>query len=174
MRFMPDQAPKRGKSWMAVAGIVPFFALCAGPIYLTSRVIVGGEGLQGIILGAIIGFFVYLILNAAVAPLARRVCPGRLRTFQSGLIIVVVAILGFFFVWPFLHKDPSTYYTGDPTAQYQITYSDGKQEVRTGAAIGIEKWEFAAGVRVGVAAAVLLLAFFSAFERDPSPGAKET
>ena len=58
---------------------------------------------------------------------------------------------------PLLRRDPRAYY-GNPDSEYEVRYSSGRVETKSGAEIGVEKWNEDVGLYVGASLSWGLLA----------------
>lgn len=150
--------------YFLLIGILSSFALCGGIIFFFKGIIIGGSGMKGILLGTLGGGIGILILSAAGEALSERLfstarAKRGLDLVKYLLLLALISSFVYYLLIPTFRRSPTEYgYARD--AQYEITYSSGKRETKTGAELSLEKWEYQAGLYLAltlVATAVWLV-----------------
>lgn len=140
--------PDRG-GLVILIGIVACVAVCGAAIYFVKGIIVGGSGIKGMLLGTLLGGMAALLLGALGELPKKNLASARAKAgvdlARSLLMLGLVAAFAYWVLLPILRRDPASYYYGAPLAQYRVTYSSGREEIRSGAELAMEKWEFRAG-----------------------------
>lgn len=135
--------------WIILLGIVGSLIVSGAIIYFVKGFVVGGGGVKGSLLGTVVGFIGAVIFSALVEPLKRFFASAQAKTrfevARSFVQLGIAALVVYLVVVPLFRADPTSYYYGAPTAQYRVTYLSGKEELRSGAELATEKWEFRTG-----------------------------
>ena len=148
---MAEQA--EGRNWTTLwvfLGIAGYIAACVGGIYLLTGEIVGEKGFKGLLAGSIGSAFGAIILGAIASSILDRwkEAPAKrawLSLAVTGVFLACIVAFGWRFTWPVLHAHPERYYA-PPDTRYEVTYTSGKKEMKTGAQLGMESWSWDVGL----------------------------
>lgn len=160
---MAEQRTVDRSGWWLVAGLLGQLLACYAVVYKVSGRIMLGDGFKGIFAGTVGSLFALLLLVAGVTVTTEKstaAVRARIRLGGSVALLAAVAAFGWFVTLPVLRHDPSTYYYGSATATYDVTYSSGKTEQRSGASLGEEKWDWAVALRLSATLALGAAALF--------------
>lgn len=160
--------------WLIAAALLAQLAACYGVVYKTSGRLLGGEGFKGVLAGTLGAGFVLVLLGAAVlAATEKASAAAKTRYSRLGAAALLLAALGFSWAvaLPVLRHDPETYYYGSATASYAVTYGDGRTETKSGAELGVEKWEWAVAWRLSAALVLWAAGLYRLARRAEPPAA---
>lgn len=148
-------APKSDRGGLVILiGIVASLAVGGGIIYFVKGFLVGGSGIKGMLLGTLLGGMAALLLGVLGELPKKNLSSARTKAgvdlARSLLMLGLVAAFAYWVLIPILRRDPASYYYGAPLAQYRVTYSSGREDIRSGAELAMEKWEFRTGVYLSV------------------------
>ena len=137
------------KLWVFL-GLAAYVCVCVGGIYLLTGEIVGEKGFKGLLAGSLGTLFGFLILGAFASSVLDR---WKEQPFKrawasilvSGLFLALVLGFTWRFTKPVLHARPERYFA-PPDTQYEVTYTSGKKEMKTGAQLGEESWSWDVGL----------------------------
>ena len=143
-------------AWPFVVGLVCYLSFFIGGVFFLKGVLLGEEGLKGIMAGSLIGLAVFAVLNGMADALVKKraasgSAPARLEIGKGLALLAVSAAFAWAMVRPLLKADPSTYYYGTATGQYEVTYGSGRVEKHSGAELGEKKWGWAIGIYGAIA-----------------------
>ena len=131
-------------------GLTGYVVICIGGIYLISGEIVSGNGFKAILAGSIGSLFAVLILGAFVSSLVLdRFKNNPVRRAQAAAILSTAFVCAVaFFTWyeflPLAKRNPASFY-GAPDSSYEVTFTSGAKETRSGAQLGREEWSWWVG-----------------------------
>ena len=149
----PDAKRSDWSGTLFTAGLVLYFGVFYGLVYWKTGRLMGGEGFKGILAGTLGCGFAILLLSAALATAVEKLAaPLKARLQMAALCALGAGALffGWYFAAQTLRQDPSTYYYGTATGQYQVTYTSGKTETKSGAELGGDKWDWDVGLYLSI------------------------
>ncbi|MEK7450059.1 MAG: hypothetical protein AAB019_11335 [Planctomycetota bacterium] len=148
------ESSKQKFSWaglLIALGIAGYFTICIGTLYyLTGDALGVQHSFKGIVVGTLIGLGVLLILGVFGEMPKKLFSSARIQACwdvaKHVFLLGVVALFGYLYFIPTLQHKSATFYTGEPEATYKVTYTDGKEEIKTGGQMGQEKWGYTVGL----------------------------
>jgi hypothetical protein len=82
-----------------------------------------------------------VILDRLKSHPARR---ARAAAALSAVLVLAVALFAWFEFLPLARRNPRSFY-GAPDARYEVTFTSGAKEFRSGAQLGSEEWSWWVG-----------------------------
>ncbi|MBI3828849.1 MAG: hypothetical protein HY291_04990 [Planctomycetes bacterium] len=131
-------------------GLLCYAVACIGGIYLITGELVGEKGFKAILAGSIGSLFGMLLLGALVSSLVldrfkdNSVRRARVAAILSAVFVLAVAYFAWSEFLPLAKRNPASFY-GAPDSRYEVTFTSGAKEIRSGAQLGMDEWSWWVG-----------------------------